>query len=207
MEHVTDERLLSDFLSGDQAAFASLVERYSTDVFQFVSRFIRNPALAEDVVQETFLQVYQSAGSFDPTRSFRPWLFTIAANKARDQLRSRTRKREVSLTHGSASDDSEELSFLDFMSDDDATPSEAIEGDERRAAVRKVVSQMPENLREVLVLGYFHRFPYKEISEILDVPLGTVKSRLHAAVSWFAEAYKRSEREGTRESERSSRRS
>lgn len=208
VEHVSDERLLSDFLSGDQAAFASLVERYSTDVFQFVCRFIRNPALAEDVVQETFLQVYQSAGSFDPTRSFRPWLFTIAANKARDQLRSRSRKREVSLTHGSASDDSEESSFLDFMSDDDATPSEAVEQGERRAAVRKVVSHMPDNLREVLILGYFHRFPYKEISEILDVPLGTVKSRLHAAVSWFAEAYKRGEQEeGTRESERSSRRS
>jgi RNA polymerase sigma-70 factor, ECF subfamily len=188
-----DEQLLADFLAGSDRAFTTLVERYSTELYQFVARFVRNQVSAEDIVQEAFVQVYQSAAGFDPARRFRPWLFTIAANKARDHLRGRGRKREVPLSVASTTGESEEVSYLDFMSDESATPSDLLEADERREVVRAIVSRMPENLREVLVLGYYHRFPYREISEILGVPLGTVKSRLHAAVSYFAEAYRQEE--------------
>ena len=66
-----------------------------------------------------------------------------------------------------------------------------VEADEQREAVRKIVGTLPDHLREVLILAYFQRFPYKEMAEILEIPLGTVKSRLHAAVTKFAEAYKR----------------
>ena len=76
----TDEEILAELTAGSSDRFALLVERYSTDLFQFVARFIRNPAVVEDVVQESFIQVYQSAGGFDSSRKFRPWLFTIAAN-------------------------------------------------------------------------------------------------------------------------------
>ncbi len=195
VETTSDERLLAEFLAGDEAAFTALVERHSREVYQFIFRFTRNQAVAEDVAQETFLQVYQSAGSFDPARSFRPWLFTIAANKARDQLRVFARKREVSLSVGASGNDSTEVSLLDFLSDDSDAPSDALESDERREAVQAVVSQMPALLREVLVLGYFQRFSYKEIARMLEVPLGTVKSRLHAAVSHFAAAYRKVETE------------
>lgn len=187
---VSDEQLLAKALTGDQAAFRVLVERYASEVFQFVVRFTRSAALAEDVVQETFLQVYQSAASFDPARSFRPWLFAIAANKARDQLRSAGRRREVGLAAGAGSRDDQEVSLLDFLSAEAASPSEAMEVDEQREVVRGIVSRMPDNLREVLVMGYYHHFPYKDIADMLGIPLGTVKSRLHAAVSHFAEAYK-----------------
>jgi len=186
----TDEQLLAMYVAGDDAGFASLVERYSRELFPFLVRYVRDTALAEDVVQETFMQVYQSASSFDPGRRFRPWLFTIAVNKARDHLRSRTRKREVSLSSPSTNDDSDSLSFVDFLSDEDAAPSEPLESEEQREIVREVVAGMPDHLREILVLGYYHRFPYKEMAEVLSVPLGTVKSRLHAAVSHFARAYK-----------------
>ena len=192
-ETVPDERLLADFLAGDDKAFAALVERYSQELYQFVARFVQGGATAEDVVQETFVQVYQSAAGFDPSRRLRPWVFTIAANKARDFLRSRGRKREVPLTTGSSSDSSEEVSYLDFLSDASMAPSEALEADECREVVRGIVSKMPDHLREVLVLGYYQHLPYKEIAEVLSIPLGTVKSRLHAAVSHFAETYKREE--------------
>ncbi|MFH1418671.1 MAG: sigma-70 family RNA polymerase sigma factor [Planctomycetota bacterium] len=195
METTSDERLLAEFLAGDETAFTALVKRHSREVYQFIFRFTRNQAGAEDVAQETFVQVYQSAASFDPSRSFRPWLFTIAANKARDQLRVSARKREVALTLGTGSGDSTEVSLLDFLSDGSDAPSDALESDERREAVQAVVSRMPEILREVLVLGYFQRFSYKEIARMLDVPLGTVKSRLHAAVSHFAAAYRKAELE------------
>ncbi|MCZ6697742.1 MAG: sigma-70 family RNA polymerase sigma factor [Planctomycetota bacterium] len=190
--HHSDGELLAAFLAGDEVAFATLVGRYGPELYQFIARFVQNSAAAEDVVQETFAQVHQSAAGFDLARRFRPWLFTIAANKARDHLRSRARKREVSLNagHHSAAQD-EGVSYLDFLADDSLSPHEALEGEEQREAVRKIVSQMPDHLREILVLGYYQRFPYKEIAEVLAIPLGTVKSRLHAAVSHFAAAYRR----------------
>lgn len=188
----SDEQLLSGFLSGDESAFAELVGRHSQLLFQFVARFVRDLALAEDVVQETFLQVHQSASGFDPARRFRPWLFTIAANKARDHLRGRARKREVSLGANPGQDDGEsQVTFASLLAAEQESPSEPLEAGEEREIVRRIVGEMPEHLREVLVLGYYQRFAYKEIAEVLSIPLGTVKSRLHAAVAYFAEAYRR----------------
>lgn len=185
----TDERLLADFLDGDERAFSQLVRLYSRDLFLFVARFVRDQAAAEDIVQDAFIQVHHSAHSFDATRRFRPWLFTIAANKARDYLRTRGRRREVAMSFDSG--DGDASSFLDFLSDAGPAPDVAIELDEQRARVRGIVAALPDHLREVLMLAYFQRFPYKEMAEMLDIPLGTVKSRLHAAVTKFAEAYKR----------------
>ncbi|MBN2561611.1 MAG: RNA polymerase sigma factor [Phycisphaerae bacterium] len=195
METTSDEKLLADFLAGRDEAFTALVERYSQDLYKFVARFVRGAATADDVVQETFVQVYQAAAGFDSSRRFRPWLFTIAANKARDHLRGTSRKKEVSLSIGSPSDDAQDVSYLDFLSDASVAPTDVLEANERRDAVRDIVTRMPDHLREVLVLGYYHHFPYKEIAEVLSVPLGTVKSRLHAAVSYFATAYKKREQE------------
>lgn len=186
----TDERLLAQFVAGDEARFAELVERFSPQVFQFVSRFVRDLATAEDLVQETFVQVYQSAGGFDPQRRLRPWLFTIAANKARDFLRSRARRKEISLD-GPTAGETDATSFLDYLGDESTSPGDAVESAEVRQEVRAIIDGMPDHLREVLLLGYFDRFAYKEIAEILAIPLGTVKSRLHAAVNHFAAAYRK----------------
>lgn len=192
-EFATDEQLLARYVAGDDSGFALLVERYSRELYPFLVRYVRDTAMAEDVVQETFLQVHQSAASFDSGRRFRPWLFTIAVNKARDHLRSRVRKREIPLSIPSPADGDETVSYLDFLSDPAAAPSLGLESEECRELVQEIIAKMPANLREVLVLGYYHRFPYKEMAEILAIPLGTVKSRLHAAVSCFAAAFKRAE--------------
>src|SRR3954469_11367806 len=88
----TDEELLAFYRGGERASFSSLVERYRRELFHFLVRFLGDRAAAEDIFQETFLQVHQSADQFDPQRRFRPWLFTIAANKARDLMRSQARR-------------------------------------------------------------------------------------------------------------------
>src|SRR3954452_21539315 len=88
----TDEELLAAYRDGDRLSFATLVERYQRELFHFLVRFLGDRAAAEDIFQETFLQVHQSAAQFDPERRFRPWLFTIAANKARDLMRSQSRR-------------------------------------------------------------------------------------------------------------------
>jgi RNA polymerase sigma-70 factor (ECF subfamily) len=186
----SDEQLLADHLAGKPGRFEALVERYSQELFHFLLRFLANRAAAEDLVQETFLQVHLSADSFDPERKFKPWLFTIAANKARDALRSKGRRPETSLDAGLGSEGENRFSFRDLLAGDVDLPEEALEAREQAELVRRIVGEMPDSLREVLILAYFHRFPYKDIAEMLAIPLGTVKSRLHTAVAAFGQAYK-----------------
>ena len=196
MSAPTDEELLAEYLAGHADRFELLVRRHSDELFRFVVRFTGNAATAEDIVQEAFLQVHLAASSFDRQRRFKPWLFTIAANKARDMLRGRARRPEVPLdAFVGTGDDEEGRRFLDFLADPSGAPAGILETDERKELVRKIVQAMPAHLREVLVLAYFHRFPYMDMAEILGIPLGTVKSRLHAAVACFAKAYQAAVRE------------
>jgi RNA polymerase sigma-70 factor, ECF subfamily len=171
-------------------SFSQLVERYQRELFHFLVRFLGDRAAAEDVFQETFLQVHQSAEQFDPQRRFRPWLFTIAANKARDLMRSQARRPTNPLQATIAPGDNESGEFIDLMQSAAEMPGEPMEKQELQQQVQQTVSTMPEHLREILLLSYFHQFPYKQISEILDIPLGTVKSRLHAAVAHFADRWR-----------------
>lgn len=188
---LSDEALMAAYQDGESAAFDELVERYVRELFSFLCRFVGDRALAEDVVQDTFLQVHLSADAFDPAQRFRPWLFTISANKGRDRLRRRVRRRVASLDAPLDGENGETGSAMDLVAASAPPPESGLEKRELRAAVRGVVQRMPDPLREVLILGYFHGFSYKEMAEILGAPLGTVKSRLHAAVAHFAERWRR----------------
>jgi RNA polymerase sigma-70 factor (ECF subfamily) len=186
----SDEQLMADYRAGDRSAFARLVDRYQRELYHFLVRFLGDRVAAEDVFQETFLQVHQSAEQFDPQRRFRPWLFTIAANKARDLIRSQARRPVNPLQASIDPTDEQSGEFIDLMQSVSGFPEESMERRELQEAVQKTVMGMPEHLREILLLSYFHQFPYKQISDILDIPLGTVKSRLHAAVAHFADRWK-----------------
>lgn len=181
----SDESLLRRYLGGERTAFAQLVRRYERELFHFLVRFLGDRAAAEDTFQEAFLQVHESAHTFDLSRRFRPWLFTIAANKARDLLRSRSRHPAAPLDahpagmHG-------EGQYVDLLQAAGSLPDEPIQREELRRLVHQTIQEMSPNLREVLLLGYFHEFPYKQIAEMLHIPVGTVKSRLHSAVGQFA---------------------
>ena len=187
----SDEQLLERYLNGDLASFRQLVARYERELYAFLARFLGDRTAAEDVFQEAFLQVHQSGHSFDPTRRFRPWLFTIAANKARDLMRSQARRPaaplDAKISQGANGDGG---TFVDLMAADVPDVDEPANRRELGEQVRGVVDTMPDHLREILLLSYFHQFPYKQIADILEIPLGTVKSRLHAAVATFGERWK-----------------
>ena len=187
---ISDTELLRRHLAGEEEAFASLVRRYEKELYNFLARFTGDRALAEDIFQETFLQLHVSAGAFDQARKLKPWLFTIAANKARDAMRRRSRHQTAPLDAPVPGTADERTSYADLMPSDIPAPEESVMNLEDRRAVESIVNEMPENLRTVLVLSYFSDLPYKEIAEVLDVPLGTVKSRLHAAVRQFAARWK-----------------
>ena len=194
MNTTTDEQLLADYLAGDKLAFRRLVERHHRELYQFVFRFTGSAAAAEDVVQETFVQVHMAAETFDPDRKLKPWLFTIGANKARDYLRGRARRKEVPLDAPLGGDgEPGGQRFFDLMADEGPMPTDHLETKEQAEIVRKIVQEMPPTLREVLVLAYFHHFPYKEMAEMLRIPLGTVKSRLHSAVGYFGEQFRKAQ--------------
>jgi RNA polymerase sigma-70 factor (ECF subfamily) len=186
----TDEQLLQEYIDGTVGSFELLVRRHAPELHHFVLRFTGDSVVTEDVVQETFLQVHSSATAFDPKRKFKPWLFTIAANKARDHLRKLSRRREVPFDAFIGNENETGQRFLDLLSGEDVLPDEDLAMEEKRGFVRSIVEQMPARFSEVLVLAYFHRFSYKEIAEIVGIPLGTVKSRLHAAIVFFAERYR-----------------
>ncbi len=186
---MSDEQLVNVYHGGRSDAMRELMGRYQTELFYFLIRFLGNRAAAEDVFQEAFIQVHISADSFDVSRRFRPWLFTIAANKARDYLRKQARRPTVRLSASVGGDDDGE-SFVDLMAGDVPMPNEKIEAEELRELVMRTVEEMPEHLREILLLSYFQRFSYSEIAEMLEIPLGTVKSRLHTAVGTFAKHWK-----------------
>ena len=188
----SDAELLDRYSSGDESAFGEIVTRYKDGLYAFLKQFLNRQDLVEDVFQETFLQLFTSRDSFDTSRPLRPWLFTIAANKAKDALRKSQRTAAVAI--GTISD-AQEMSFdevINTLTSYTTRPYEELEKDETASRVGEIIANMPENLREILILAYFNRFSYKQMAEILSIPIGTVKSRLHTAVARFAKEWKAS---------------
>jgi len=189
-EKPTDADLLARFADGDEAAFRELVSRYKNSLYAFLKQFLNRRDMVEDAFQETFLQVFISRASFDTSRPLRPWLFTIAANKAKDALRKRQR---IAATPIGTIADIQEMSFDDVLNSltaDDTKPYEVLQKRETASRVAQVIADMPESLREILILAYFNKFSYKQMANILSIPIGTVKSRLHTAVGRFAKDWK-----------------
>lgn len=186
---MSDAQLAQAYQAGREEAFVALIERYKIELFHFLIRFVGNRAAAEDIFQEAFLQIHLSIDSFDGQRPFKPWLFTIAANKARDHLRRVQRKggqTTTTLDDGSG----QGRSVLDLMDSQVDLPDARATSEETRERVREIVADLPSHLREILLLAYFQQIPYKDIARELGIPLGTVKSRLHSAVGSFAQLWK-----------------
>jgi len=193
LDQRTDEQLLDAYRRGESPVLEVLVRRHHDDLLRFLYRLTGSRTTAEDVFQEAFLQVHLSAGTFDASRRFKPWLFTIAANKARDFLRKNARRRTLDLDapvgRGRSGGDGGEATFVDLMALDGLTPPEVFDETQRDAKVQQAISSMPLLMREILLLAYFQRMSYSQIADALNIPLGTVKSRLHSAVAAFAKAW------------------
>jgi RNA polymerase sigma-70 factor (ECF subfamily) len=184
---MNDMEAMTRHAAGEEGTFGELVNQYKDSVYAFLLRFLHRPDLVDDVFQETFIQLFVSRNTFDPSRPLRPWLFTIAANKAKDALRRRQRADSTNLGSMCDGDDYSIDDVLDALGHDDHVPCDDLIRDERAAAVQQVVAQMPAHLREILILAYYQKCSYAEIAGILRIPIGTVKSRLHSAVGRFAQ--------------------
>ncbi len=190
----TDSDLLVRYMAGDEDAFQELVNRYKNPLYAFLKRFLNRQELVEDVFQETFLQLYTSKEKFDTSRPLRPWLFTIAANKAKDALRKMQRHASMELGAIADAADVSIDDVVNLLTSYKITPDEEVSKGETAQRVREIIATMPEKLRGILILAYFEQFSYKQMAEILSIPIGTVKSRLHTAVVYFTKKYKAANR-------------
>ena len=195
LDKYTDAELLKRYREGDETAFREIVERYKNSLYAFLRRFLNRQDLVEDVFQETFLQLFASRDSFDASRPLRPWLFTIAANKAKDALRKMQRHSSMSIGAIADSGDVSVDDVINILASYKTTPPDEVTMEETARRVREIVADMPENLREILIFAYFEQFSYKHMAEILSIPIGTVKSRLHTAVLHFTKKWNAANRE------------
>lgn len=163
---------------GDLTAFNALVLRFQDGLYSLALRMLNDSAAAEDVAQDAFLRAWQRIDSFRGG-SFRAWLYTIAANRARDELRRRARRPVLSLDQR---DDDPERGSLDLdPADPDPGPAAAAEQGDLRVRLEALLRSLPDDWREVVVLSDVHGLDYAEIAAVTGVAVGTVKSRLSRA--------------------------
>jgi RNA polymerase sigma-70 factor, ECF subfamily len=189
----SDEALLLRCRSGgDSEAFESLVRRYESELFSYLRRYLGSAEMVEDVFQATFLQVHLKQDQFEEGRRFRPWLYTIATRQAIDAQRRNKRHRMVSLDNNTGGDDLGTL--VDLLAGNGQTATEQLQAEEAREWVRSAVDDLPEPLRAALVLIYHQGMKYREAADVLGIPVGTVKSRLHSALLKLNKSWQRSGR-------------
>jgi RNA polymerase sigma-70 factor, ECF subfamily len=179
--HVTDEALMIRFQQGDRAAFAALVRKHKSPLFNFALRQLRAKTTAEDVVQETFVRVVQNAADFKHEARFTTWLYTIARNLCIDQLRKGALRKHPSLDARQSQDEGgptlgEQTADARANVERDATAGEL------RERIASAVETLPDDQREVFLMREVANLPFKEIADITGVPENTVKSRMRYAL-------------------------
>jgi len=187
---LTDEELILGYCaSGDRDLFNQLVHRYERELYSYLRRYLGDAEMAEDAFQAAFLQVHLKCKHFEPGRAFRPWLYTIATNQAIDAQRRSRRHRHVSLDRAGSSEGQEVGKLVDLLVSEEPSPTAQINTDERRDWIGRAVENLAQPLRDVVQLVYFQDLKYREAAEALGIPVGTVKSRMHAAVAKLNEAW------------------
>ncbi|MCC6554041.1 MAG: RNA polymerase sigma factor [Polyangiaceae bacterium] len=188
-EEVTDEVLMMRFQGGDRDAFASLVRRHKTAIYNFILRQVRGPSVAEDLVQDVFVKIVQSASDFKHEARFSTWAYAIARNVCIDHLRKMSLRRHPSLDQASGeAGDGPTLGERTA----DPTPGASVErvamGAEAGQIIARAVERLPPEQREVFLLRELGNVPFKDIAQITGVPENTVKSRMRYALERLQEA-------------------
>ncbi len=173
-----DQVDMAQLVAGHDTALNALMERHAGALFGFLRRFGGDQDAADDLAQETFVRVYQHRTDFKPGLRFSTWLFTIAGNLARNHLRARSRRPEVPFDPGGPDDGP---SIADSLSATGGTPADHAQREEQQAAVRDAVADLPDDLREAIVLCELEDRSVAEAASILTTTVKAVESRLYRA--------------------------
>ncbi len=171
----SDEELIQRFQEDDLYAYELLVDRYKDQLLNFAYRFLGNYEEAEDVVQETFLRLYRKRHAYRQIAKFSTWIYTIAGNLAKTELRKRKRRKLISISDMGF--DEKDFELEDFRADTERGTDRAL----MDKYLQKAIEELPPRFRQVIVLRDIQELSYEEIGDIINAPLGTVKSRLNRA--------------------------
>ncbi len=171
----TDERLMSLFQAGDENAYIVLVNRYKDKLINFIYHYLKDSESAEDVVQETMIKLYQKKHYYKEIAKFSTWLYTIAKNLANTELRKRKNRKTTLLSQFSNDDKTYEIPS------DDLEIGQQVQTDVVNEIIKDAVNQLSEKFKIVIILRDIQEISYEEISGIIGVPIGTVKSRINRA--------------------------
>ena len=177
MTEDADQQLVDRVMGGDKNAFNLLVIRYQHRVLALISRFVNDPHEAEDVCQEAFIKAYRALSLFRGDSAFYTWLYRIAVNTAKNHLVSRSRRppgSDIDI------DDAEFLENATVLREVE-TPDGNLAKDKLRSAIDKAIDELPEDLRTAFTLREFSGMSYEDITEVMDCPVGTVRSRIFRA--------------------------
>jgi len=178
----SDDKLMSRCQEGDASAFDQLVQRHRTTLFNFIYRFINDRESAEEITQEVFIRIYRNIGKFRPElSSFRTWLYRIASNLCKNELRNRNRHSRIITKLTGANTDEESDNRIEKLPDTSPGPDVQLEQNELQEILSSVISHLPEKYRTILILRDIEDMPYEDIAKIINKPEGTVKSRLNRA--------------------------
>lgn len=173
----TDKQLVAKVQKGDQRAFDMLVLKYQHKIFGLISRYVHDADEVQDVAQEAFIKAYRALPNFRGESAFYTWLYRIAINTAKNYLVSRSRRppgTDVEL------EDAEYYEGGGALRDIE-TPESALYGAELKAVVERAIGELPDDLRTAVTLREFDGLSYEDIAEIMDCPVGTVRSRIFRA--------------------------
>jgi RNA polymerase sigma-70 factor (ECF subfamily) len=182
LARLSDEDLLARFCKGQREVFATLVRRYQRELFGYLRRYLGDADLADDVFQTTFVQVFAKAAQYEAGRPVRPWLYAIATNQAIDALRKIGRHPTVSLEQTETETDGERRGLIDLLEARETDPFDNVDAAETRELVKACLDRLPDYMKQVVLMAYYQGLKYQDIADALEIPLGTVKSRLHAAM-------------------------
>lgn len=171
----TDEELIARFQEGDEQAYIELVSRYRDKLMTFVYRFMNNYELAEDIVQDTLLKLYTHKHYYRSIAKFSTWIYTIAGNLSKTELRKKKRRKVINLSQVGSEDREYE-----FPATEPET-GELVQSGYTEKKIQESIQKLPLHFRTVIILRDIQELSYEEVSKIVDVPLGTVKSRINRA--------------------------
>jgi len=180
----TDEarELVKRFKQGDQSAFAELVQAYRKPLYYVILKIVNNETDAEDLVTETFIKAFENIDKFDERFAFSTWLFKIGNNLAIDFLRKKKRSvPTVSLSDKVSSADEDSPTYEEVLKEKTQDTSELVHYRLEAEHVKKIMDQLPKDLKEILELKYIQELTHQEIAKKLNIPIGTVKGRLARA--------------------------
>ena len=185
--HSTDHELVTFARSGSEKAYRELLDRYQRPVFSLVYRMVRDRELAEDLAQETFVKVFNHLESYNPKYKFSSWIFKIASNLAIDTLRKKS-PETVSLDGSRNARTGEEIEATRIsVASEDENPEQRLEAKQLGEEIEAAIGQLRVEYRTAILLRHVEGRPYEEIAEIMEVPLGTVKTYIHRARSELRE--------------------